>query len=114
MAHALVGLVMSTMLIEVVLKGFRRAPFACAVTPGAGGPKARWAAYWFGFSLYAFTLARVEAWALDQRDGLPVLLGPGLAAVIVLVVARTVWPFQGALTFDKPADWAVSRLDLTA
>jgi len=112
-AHALVGLVMSAMLVEVVLRGFRRAPFACAAAPGSGGPKARWLAYWFGFSVYAFTLARVEAWALDQRGGLLTLLAMGLAVVVALVLARTIRPFQGTLSFDEPADWAVSRLDLT-
>jgi hypothetical protein len=70
-------------------------------------------AYWFGFSLYAFTLARVEAWAFDQPGGLMTLLGVGLAAVVALVVVRTVRPFTGTLAFDEPADWAMSRLDLT-
>ena len=113
LAHALVGLVMSIMLVELMLGGFRRAPFACAGTPGAGGPRPRWVAYWFGFSLYAFTLARVEAWAFDQPGGLMTLLGVGLAAVVALVVVRTVRPFEGTLAFDEPADWAMSRLDLT-
>jgi len=114
LAHALVGLVMSTMLVELMLGGFRRAPFACAAAPGGGGPRARWAAYWIGFSFFAFTLAQVEAWALDAPGGLAALLVVGLVVVIALVATRTIRPFQGALTFEEPADWAVSRLDLTA
>ena len=49
-----------------------------------------------------------------RPGGLLTLLGMVLAVVIGLIIPRAVRPFEGTLTFDEPADWAVNRLDLTA
>ncbi len=113
-AHALIGLIMSAVLVEAVLFGFRRAPFACAVAPGAGGPKARWALYWLGFTMFASALARIERVALDQPYGWLVMAGAGLLLFAALLVARTWRPIDRPLDFDESPDWAISRLDLTA
>jgi hypothetical protein len=42
-----------------------------------------------------------------------VIAGLGLVAWATLVAARTWRPIDRPLAFDEPADWAVSRLDLT-
>lgn len=114
-AHAVVGLVVAAILVEIVFFGFVSMPFAAALPPGTGSPRARWIGYWLGLTLYAFALPEIEALALGQPQGLAWLLGVGLVGLIALKVLRRLYVGAGtAPIFEDPPDWEVQRLDLSA
>jgi hypothetical protein len=113
-AHAAAGFALGAALVPIMFFGFARAPFACPVTPGGGGPRARWAFYWFGFTTFAFGLSRAEAWLLDRPRGLVVLLGMAATALVVTAAIRGRRSAAVVPEFIEQADWSVQELGLSA
>lgn len=111
-SHAIVGLAFGAVLVEIVFFGWSKVPFACPVAPGGGGPNARWAFYWFGFTIYAFTMARAEAWILDQPRGLVAMVGTAAAVLVMLTIVGRLRGAAVTPEFEEQSDWAVQRLDL--
>ncbi len=114
LAHAVVGIVASQTILELVLLGFRKVPFACSYLSG-GPPKARWAFYWFGSSTTAFALASIEARALQSPVSFGWFLGIGIAVLAGLVLYRNHRLGEGfGPQFDDESEWEFQGLNLTA
>ncbi|MBA2602027.1 MAG: hypothetical protein H0U94_00435, partial [Acidobacteria bacterium] len=75
--HGVVTGALGVLLLEVLLVGFRKVPFACTYFPGRSRVRTMWPIYGLAFSVYAFSLAALEAAALVR----PVLLVPMLAVI---------------------------------
>jgi hypothetical protein len=114
-AHAVVGVLLAATIMEIMFTGYRKVPFACSYVAGGGPPKARWAFYWLGFTLYSYSLAAVEARALGSVTGYCWFLGVGIAALLGLILYRNHRHNDGfAPQFDAESDWDVQTLNLTA
>lgn len=104
--HALVTAALGVALVDVLLIGFRKIPFACTYFPGKSRVRTMWPFYAIAFSLYAYSLAALEARAL--RD--PLLLAGGLAAIAAVVAVlgvvrrRTLQPPPGLTFVDDDPD----------
>ncbi len=113
-AHAVVGVVLSATILEILLMGFRKVPFACSFVSG-GPPKARWAFSWFGFTTFSFGLASIEARALANAPAFGWFLGAGVASLLGVVFYRNRRLGEGfAPQFDDESDWEFQTLNLTA
>jgi hypothetical protein len=74
--HLAFGITLSILLMEIMLLGFRKAPFTCAHFPGKVNLVFLGVLYVFGFTLYSRTMASFEQW-----------LGRSAAAQIAFFVA---------------------------
>jgi hypothetical protein len=111
--HFVVGLVLAGTILEVLFLGFRKVPFACSLVTGQNGPRARWAFYWIGFSLYSFTLAAIEARVVDHPVGLAWFIGAITAAWAGAAAFRAKQLAEGfPAQFEDASDLAVQTLDL--
>lgn len=77
--HGLFTGAFGMLLVDVLLIGLRKIPFACTYYPGRSRAPTLWPLYGIAFSMYVYSLARLEAAVLSR----PLLLG----AVFVLVAA---------------------------
>lgn len=73
-----------TLLLGLILRGFllldfRKLPFTCAFAPAGPGAVAWGTIYFFVFSTYAYSMAKLERWMLDR----PVRLGVMFACLAV-------------------------------
>ncbi len=64
--HMLFGFALSALLMEFLLRKFRKIPFTCSYLPGSAKLSARWFGYWFVFGTYAYTMAGVERGMLEH------------------------------------------------
>lgn len=64
--HTFFDVVLSLLLIELLLLNFHKIPFTCSYLPGKANITTLWFLYWLGFATYAYTMASLEAWALEQ------------------------------------------------
>ncbi len=110
--HAVVGLVLSGTILEILFMGFRKVPFACSYVPG-GPPRARWAFYWFGFTFYAYSLASIEAGRLHDLAALVRFIAVALGCLAALVVYRNRRLSEGfPPQFEDEPDWSWQTLNL--
>ncbi len=105
--------VLALILLEVLLLGFFKVPFTCSYQPGKTKMTLIGFVYWLGFAIYAYTLARFEAWLLLRPAWLPLFLVPAALAMTALIVYRKQVMEPGfALVFDDEPDPAVQTLNL--
>jgi hypothetical protein len=113
--HAVLCLVLAAGLVEAMFLGFRRVPFASTHAAGSGGVNMSWTWYWFGFTFYAFTLANLEAFIVQNAVAFMWLLPIGLAALGALIWFRQRSLRDGlALQFVDEPVWETQKLDLSA
>lgn len=60
------SLVLSLILIELLLINFRKIPFTCSYQPGKANIILLGVLYWFAFTTYAYTMAALECWLLQD------------------------------------------------
>ncbi len=77
--------VLGLLLVDLLMVGLRKIPFACTYYPGRSRARTLWPLYVGAFSVYAYSLAKLEAAVLDR----PVLLAMVVAAVSVVVAGLT-------------------------
>lgn len=58
--HCLYGLVLSTLLMEILFQNYSKIPFACAYLPGKAKMHVFWIVYLFSFLVYVFFLSSLE------------------------------------------------------
>jgi hypothetical protein len=59
-------LALSFILVELLLLNFRKVPFACSYQPGKAYITVLGAFYWLAFTTYAYTMATLERWLLQD------------------------------------------------
>jgi hypothetical protein len=64
--HTFFDIVLSLLLIELLLIKFYKIPFTCSYLPGSGNITGLWFVYWLGFATYAYSMASLEAWILQN------------------------------------------------
>jgi hypothetical protein len=108
---ALLGL----LLVELMLLGFRKIPFACTFVP-AGHNNTGWTmVYMIGFGVYAYAMASVEYWMLRESAlRAPFLLGLlAVAWIGARRMRRALLAGEVRLDFDEAVEPAVRTLDLS-
>ncbi len=63
--HLGFGFACSCLLIDALLMGFTKIPFACAYLPGRARMTVRWPFYWLAFTAYGYGMASIEAWIME-------------------------------------------------
>jgi hypothetical protein len=64
--HLVFGLMLSLILVELLLMNFRKVPFTCSYQPGKANITVLGVFYWFAFTTYAYTMAALERWLLQD------------------------------------------------
>jgi len=62
----ILNVMLSLILIELLLMNFRKIPFTCSYQPGKANLAVLGIAYWFAFATYAYTMAALERWLLQD------------------------------------------------
>ena len=79
--HAIVCWLLGWLLIEVLLMGFRKIPFACTYLPGRSRVRTLWPFYLTAFTTYSFSMAGLELVMLQR---------PNVLFVFTVVVCLTI------------------------
>jgi hypothetical protein len=79
--HATFTGALGVLLADIALIGFRKIPFACTHYPGRSRARTMWPFYLMGLSVYAYTLAGLEAEILTRPVWFVIVLG--CVAVVV-------------------------------
>jgi hypothetical protein len=100
-------------LIEILTMEFRKIPFTCSYPPGKANVILLWGGYWGSFFVFAFSMAKLEAWMWKR----PVRLIPFYLLVAAIFSFFEWWRHRldrtgVALIFDDAADPAVLTLGL--
>jgi len=113
-AHLLFGIVISMLLVEALLLDFWKIPFTCSYPAGKANVTLLWIFYWLGFTVYAYSMASLEAW---------MVLRPWRLAIFYLAAAVVWWGFEQhrrrwdrvgfTLVFEDAADPVVRTLGLS-
>lgn len=88
MAHAAFVLLASLLLVESLLLGYRKIPFACSYSAGKHNAGMVLALYFLTFLLFSIGLAHLERWALGSRGPTPFLALLALLAALVVGFRR--------------------------
>jgi hypothetical protein len=106
---------MGLLLVELMLVGYRKIPFACSFAP-RGHNNTGWSmVYLIGFGVYAYSMASVEYWMLRE---LP-LRAPFVYAMLAAGwlgarrMRRTLLATESRLDYDEAIEPAVRTLDLS-
>ncbi len=112
--HTFFDVVLSLLLIELLLLNFHKIPFTCSYLPGKANLSTRWFFYWFGFATYAYTMASLEAWALQRPLRMAWLYLAGGAVVALAIHLRNRLLNEGFnLVFEEEPEPAVLTLNLS-
>ena len=113
-AAFLLDCILALILIEVLLLRFRKIPFTCSYLASKSGNFAVWLGCWLMFSSYAYTLAHVEYWALQNPTGLVVSVAFLLVGMGWLRVYNRRFLREGnPLVFEEEPEPVVQTLDLS-
>ncbi len=112
--HLAFGITLSILLMEIMLLGFRKAPFTCAHFPGKVNLVFLGVLYVFGFTMYSRTMASFEQW-LGQSVAAELAFFTAAAAILT-ALAR--WRNHNlaatkALDYEDAADPIVRTLGLS-
>jgi len=110
----LFALTLSLILIELLLLRFFKIPFTCSYLPGKANITLFGVIYWLGFSIYAYTMASLEAWLLQHLIAWAIFYVLLLAALAGLVSHRNGVLDEGfVLAYEDNLEPAVRALNLT-
>ena len=112
--HTFFDIVLSLLLIELLLANFHKIPFTCSYLPGKANITTRWFVYWLGFAIYAYTMASVESWALQNPIRITAFYLLGLALVAAVFHYRDrMLDEEFNLVFEDEPDPVVRKLNLS-
>ena len=111
--HLSFPVLLSLLLMDLMLAGFRKVPFACSYQPGKAKLTEKWVLYWIAFSLYAYSMAHLEMWLAAR----PVRLLIFFAALLFVWRMLIRWRDEGfrddsALVYVDEADPSIQVLNL--
>jgi hypothetical protein len=113
--HTFFDIVLSLLLIELLLVKFHKIPFTCSYLPGKANITGLWFIYWLGFATYAYSMASLEAWVLQNSLRIAALYLLGCAAVATAVFYRNRHLQEGfTLIFEDTPEPVVRTLNLSA
>ncbi|HEX5411051.1 MAG TPA: hypothetical protein VFZ27_04245 [Terriglobia bacterium] len=111
----LFGVLLALILVELLLYSYRKIPFTCSHLPGKLNLPLTGAIYWIVFTVYAYSMASLEAWMFHVPVAWIVVLG--IEGVILNRLMahrkRALSAGQGVEYEDRPIP-AVQTLDLNA
>lgn len=114
--HLSFATLLGLILVELLLCGFRKIPFACSFAPQGHNSMGWTMIYLIGFVVYAYTMASVEYWMLHD----PVLRAAVLHVFLAggWIAARrlrlSLLAEESRLEYDEPVEPAVRTLDLSS
>ena len=112
--HLFYTAILGLLLIELMLLGYRRIPFACSFVPG-GHNNTGWSmVYLIGFGLYAYTMSAVERWMFDDlplRGSILFVILPA-AWIAARRFRRDLLANEVRLDYDETIEPAVRTLNL--
>lgn len=110
--HTVFGFVASLVLLEALLAGFPKIPFAAPYVPGRAQIRLRLTIYFVGFQVFAYSIAALERLAILHPAGTAALLGVMFAAYATAVVRRRRRADPLALVFEEDPPDTVQTLGL--
>jgi len=93
--HFIFGLMLSLILVELLLINFRKVPFTCSYQPGKAYITVLGVFYWFAFTTYAYTMATLELWLLQEVLPWIAVIAILLLALAGLTLCRKTSPVEG-------------------
>jgi hypothetical protein len=113
--HTFFDIALSLLLIELLLVKFHRIPFTCSYLPGKSNITAFWFIYWWGFATYAYSMASLEAWALQRPLRMAGFYLLGCAVVAATYFYRNQHLAEGfTLVFEDQPEPVIRTLNLSA
>jgi hypothetical protein len=114
MFHLAFGLAVSAVLTELFFFKFNKVPFTCSYLPARSHLAFLAGAYLYGFTVYAYTMGRLERW-VSAGGG---MRAGGLFAVIFLGYIALIWyrrahTLPPAIIYEDNGDPLVRQLNLT-
>ncbi len=107
------GVTLSGILAEILLLHFQKIPFTCSYLPAKVNLPIFIVAYWFAFSLYAYTMATLENWLLRYPIAMLVFLGLAAEVFRRVVSYRRRQVAEGfSFVFEDEREPAVQTLRL--
>jgi len=111
--HLTLGLLLSLILVELLLMNFRKIPFTCIYQPGKANITLLGVFYWFAFTTYAYTMATLERWLLQDALRWIVFFVLVLVALLGLVLWRKTMLVEGlSILFEDDPSPEVQTLGL--
>jgi len=111
--HLTLGLLLSLILVEGLLMNFRKIPFTCSYQPGKANITLLGVFYWFAFTTYAYTMAALERWLLQDAVRWLVFFVLALLALLALVLWRKTMLVEGlSIVFEDDPNPEVQTLGL--
>jgi hypothetical protein len=86
--HTIVCALLGWLLVEILLVGFRKIPFACTYLPGRSRIKTLWPLYLTGFTTYSFSMASLELVMLQRPRVLIAFTAIVCLAILTLTHVR--------------------------
>lgn len=113
-AHLLFGIVISMLLVEALLLDFWKIPFTCSYPAGKANVTLLWIFYWLGFTIYAYSMASLEAWMVLRPWRLAIFYLAAAAVWCGFEWYRRKWDATGfTLVFEDAPDPVVRTLGLS-
>jgi hypothetical protein len=109
----LLDLVSGTVLVQVVLREWRKIPFACGYFADAESLKSRWLGQLVPFILFAFVNAAIQKIAMRSNQVLAWYVCTAIAAMLVLRVRQSIAVRQRTPQFDASAGDEMATLNLS-
>jgi hypothetical protein len=107
------GLMLSLILVELLLMNFRKIPFTCSYQPGKANLTVLGTVYWLAFTLYAYGMAALECWLLQDGTQWLAFLFLTLTALVALVVWRKTMVVEGlGIVFEDEPDPEIQTLGI--
>lgn len=114
LVYLIFSLTLAWLLMEALLLNFRKIPFTCSYLPGKSNMTLRGVFYWVGFTLYAYSMARLELWLLDNPLRLAVFYAMAWAGLIALVRYRNrLLEEDSTLMYEEEPEPVVRTLNLS-
>jgi hypothetical protein len=112
--HTLFGVVIASLLVDILLVTFEKFPFTCSYLPGKSNLKVSWPLYLFGFTTYVSVCLVLESWMLSHPARLLWLIAVVALVHIAIAIYRIRVGQDVALVFDDQPDPTVRTLNLWA
>lgn len=107
------GLILSLILVELLLINFRKIPFTCSYQPGKANLTVLGIVYWLAFTIYAYSMATLERWLLQDETRWVAFFILALGALGALVLWRKAELVEGlGIVYEDEANPEVQTLGL--
>jgi hypothetical protein len=113
-AHAVYVFTLAWLLVEALMWRFGRVPFTCPYVPGKSNARLLWPLYLTLFTTYAYTMAELEVWLLQQPLWFAVANAILAAAAAGVALASGRLGDRKALTFEIETEDEVTTLALSS